>query len=172
MLNNASIANSGTIDFQGDGGIYVTGATGTIAITNSGTIKKSAGTGSSTLAVPLVAQNGSQFLAQSGTFNLAAVTSSGATFNASSGATLNFNTADTRTFDASSTLSGAGNLQWSAGTNTVSGAYNVTGALAVSGGTLTLNSASTLIVPTLTMTGGTLNGSAPISVTAAAMAWS
>src|SRR5205807_3034208 len=100
MQNNASIANSGTIDFQSDGGIYVNGATGTIAITNNGTIKKSGGTFTSTINAPLIAQNGSQFLVQSGTFAVAAVTSNGATFTPSSGTTLNFNTADTRTFDA------------------------------------------------------------------------
>src|SRR5260221_12864739 len=88
MLNNASIANSGTIDFQGDGGIYVSGATGTIAITNSGTIKKSAGTGSSTLNVPLVLQSGSQFLVQTGTiFFLDAMTATTTMIASASGTT-------------------------------------------------------------------------------------
>ena len=189
MQNNASIANSGTIDFQGDGGIYVNGTTGTIAITNTGTIKKSGGTFTSTLTVPLIAQSGSQFLVQSGNFNVAAVAATGATFDASSGTTLNFNTADTRTFDGTSTLSGAGTVQWSAGTNTVSGTYNVTGAtngygatttiaaptstgaLSVNSGTLTLNGAGTLSVPTLAISGGTLTGTAPITFTSTPMSW-
>src|SRR5262249_37507012 len=44
MLNNAPLTNSGTIDFQGDGGIYQSGTIGTTSVTSSGTIKKSGGT--------------------------------------------------------------------------------------------------------------------------------
>jgi uncharacterized repeat protein (TIGR01451 family) len=191
MLNNAALTNSGTIDFQSDGGIYLSGAVGSISITNSGTIKKSAGTGSSQINLPLVGQSGSQFLVQSGTFNLSSsLSSSGATFNISSGATLYFSSNDTHSFDAASSITNAGTVLWGAGTNTVSGSYSATGAtnsnggstvlsnitgisaITVGGGTLTLNSASALSVPTLTMQGGTLNGSAPINLTGASMSWS
>jgi hypothetical protein len=191
MQNNATLTNSGTIDFQGDGGgVFLNSALGSVAITNTGTIKKSGLTGSTTINVPIVAQSGSQFLVQSGTFNVAALTSTGGTWSASSGATLTFNTNDTRTFDATSTISGAGTVQFAAGTDTVNATYNVTGAtknsgatttigsitatgdITITGGTLTLNSASAISVPTLSMQGGTLSGTAPITLTGTAMTWS
>ena len=189
MMSNAVLTNSGTIDFQGDGGIYMNGAVGTTSVVSSGTIKKSGGTGSTSLTVPLTAQSSSQFLVQSGTFLVGAVSASSTTFNALANTTLYFNTNDTRSFDAGSFINGAGTVQWGGGTNTVNVTYNVTGAtkntgatttinaitsigdLTVSGGTLTLNSGSTVSVPTLTMQGGDLSGSAPISLTGAAMTW-
>ena len=190
MLNNASLTNSGTIDFQGDGGIYISGTVGTTAINNSGTIKKSLGSGTANITVPLKAQSGSQLLVQSGTLDVSAVTATSATFDVSSGANLVFNSNDTRTFDAASTISGAGTVNWQSGTNTVSGNYNVTGTTTSSGatttlssitstgalnitfGTLTLNGASTLTVPTLTISGGTLTGTLPITFGSTPMTWS
>jgi hypothetical protein len=169
MQNNGTLANSGTIDIQGDENIYLNSAVGTTAITSSGTIKKSGGGGSSQINVPLVAQSGSQFLVQSGTFYLAAVTSTGATFNVASGAILNFNTSDTRTFDAASSFTGAGSVQWQGGTSTFAG--TIVNPLAVIGGTLTMNSAAAQSIPTLTMQGGTLNGTATINITGTAMTW-
>jgi uncharacterized repeat protein (TIGR01451 family) len=189
--NNATLANSGTIDIQADGNLYLSGTVGTTAITNSGTIKKSAGTSGSTFSVPLIAQSGSQFPVQAGTLYLGPTASTGAAFSVSSGATLYFYYSDTRTFDAASTISGAGSVVFGGGTNTVSGTYNITGAtkgaggtstigtsitsvgdVTMTGGTLTLNNAAALSVPTLTMQGGILNGTAPINVSAAAMTWS
>jgi len=187
LQNSSSLVNGGTIDFQGDNGFYVNG--GTDSVTNNGTFKKSGGTGTATINVPLTATSGSQFLVQSGSFNVGAVTASSATFSASSGATMTFNTNDTRTFDAASTISGAGTVVWSSGTNTVSGTYSVTGnttsnggtttispssvgALTVAGGTLTLNGASALSVSSLTMSGGVLTGTLPISVTGLSNSWS
>jgi hypothetical protein len=194
MANNATLLNNGTIDFQGDGGFYVSGAGGTITNgATTGIIKKSAGSTGAYIQVPLTMQSGSQLNigANTGTFGLGPVTSTGATFNVPTGATLNFYYTGTRTFDASSSISGAGTVIWYQGTNTVSGTYNITGAtqsiaatttigspitsvgaLTVTGGTLTLNNASTLSIPTLTMQGGTLNGSASINLTGAAMTWS
>src|ERR1051326_3854298 len=190
MQNNASLSNAGVIDFQGDGGgLFLNGGLGSISITSSGTIKKSGLTGTSTIQLPLSVQSGGQVLAQSGTLQLYAVTGSGATFSASSGAILYFYSSDTRTFDAASTISGAGNVTFSSGTNTVSGTYNVTGqtinsatttiaaptstgAITANGGTLTLNGASALSVPTLSMQSGTINGTAPINLTGASMTWS
>src|ERR1043165_3058864 len=189
MQNGATLTNSGVIDFQGDGGgLFLNGAVGAISITSSGTIKKSAGTGTSYVQLPLTAQSGAQVLAQSGTLQVYGVTSSGATFDSS--ATLLFASGDTRTFDAASTISGSGTVTFNAGTNTVSGTYNVTGAtqnnsatttiasptavgdVTVSSGTLTLNGASTLNVHTITITSGTLTGSAPINLTGTSMTWS
>src|SRR5205807_1078143 len=46
-----------------------------------------------------------------------------------------------------------------------------TGAISVISGTLTLNGAGTLNVPTLTISGGTLTGTAPITFTSTPMSW-
>src|SRR5437762_1598327 len=105
MMKNAVLTNSGTIDLQGDDGIYLNSVVGTTAVINSGTIKKSGGTNYAQMNVPLTAQSGSQFLLQSGSFYVGGVASTGATFNVASGTNLIFNTSDTHTFDASSILS-------------------------------------------------------------------
>jgi uncharacterized repeat protein (TIGR01451 family) len=190
LQNNAVINNSGTIDYQSDGNLYVNGTVGSCAVVNSGTIKKSAGTNGSNLAVPLTAQSGSQLLVQSGPLYLSAVTATGASFNVTTSANLYFYYNDSRTFDAASTISGTGTVTWYQGTNTVLGNYSVNGttvnnaalttlsnitsvgSVTVNGGTLTLNSASALSVPVLTMNGGTLNGTAPINLTSTSMTWS
>ncbi|HKS22368.1 MAG TPA: LamG-like jellyroll fold domain-containing protein [Thermoanaerobaculia bacterium] len=169
MQNNASVINTGLIDFLGDGGIYLNGALGTMSVTTSGTIRKSGGTGASQVQIPLVATSGAQILGQSGTFYVYKVTSTGATFDAASGAVMLFYSNDTRTFDAASTLSGAGTIQVSNGTNTLAGTISAN--LTVAGGTFTLSSASTQSIPTLTLQGGTLNGTAPIALTGANSTW-
>src|SRR5205085_2991768 len=124
------------------------------SITNSGTIKKSAGSSGSTFNVPLITQSGSSVLAQASIFYLGPITSTGATFNVSPPATLNFYYSDTRTFDAASTISGAGTVQWTGGTNTVNGTYAISGTTIMSGGTATLNSITN--TGSISMTSGTL----------------
>lgn len=190
LQNGANFINNGTVDFQSDGGgIFLNGLTGPV-ITNNGTIMKSGGSFSTQIGVPISTGSGSQIVAQAGIFNIGAITGIGATCSASIGATLRFNTNDTRIFDAASTLSGLGTIEFASGTNTISGTTNTSGAIrnsgatttiggtisgigdiTVSGGTLTLNSASTLSVRTLTMSGGTLTGTAPISLTGTSQTW-
>src|ERR1051326_5740901 len=170
MMNNAVLTNGGTIDFQGDNGLYINSAVGTTAVVNNSTFKKSGGTGTGQINVPLTANSGSQLLVQSGTLYVGAVTSTGATLNPSSGATLDFATSDTRTFDSASSISGPGTVVWQSGTNTFNGTYSTI--TTINGGTLSINSASAQTIPTLTLNGGTLNGSAAINVTGASMTWS
>src|SRR5262249_9672505 len=145
-------------------------------------------TNGSSFTVPLLAQTGSFFLVQANIAYIGPVTSTGGTFTAvSSGNTLYFYYFETRTFDSASTISRAGTVNWANGTNTVHAAYNVTGItassggtttidnitsvgdVAISGGVLTLNSASALTVGTLNVTGGTLAGTASINPTGAAL---
>src|SRR5207247_2125812 len=76
----------------------------------TGIIKKSGGTGISTFSVPLTAQSGSQFLLQSGTVYLYAVTSTGATFNIRSEATRLNSSHETRTYAAASIIYSTGTL--------------------------------------------------------------
>jgi fibronectin-binding autotransporter adhesin len=191
MQNNATVTNNGTIDFPSDnGGIFQSGAVGAMTITNAGTIKKSGGTLTTTIQIPITGQSGSQVLAQSGTLNIAAVAATGSTFDASGGATLEFNSNDNRSFDATCTVSGLGTIYWANGTNNVGATYNVTGVtknaatatnigsaitstgdLVVAGGTLTLDNATTLSVANLSMQSGTLAGSAPITLTGSSQNW-
>ncbi len=190
MQNNAQLVNNGTLTFSGDGTLFMNGTVGTTAVTNNGTIQKSGGTSQTTISVPIVMNSGAQLLGNSGQLNVGTITATGSAITAASGATIDFYNNTTRSFDATSSIGGAGTIIWASGTNTVSAAYNVTGAttssggtttvsnavsigtITMSGGTLTLNSASALSVPTLTMNNGILNGTAPISVTSASMAWS
>ncbi|HEX3108095.1 MAG TPA: LamG-like jellyroll fold domain-containing protein, partial [Thermoanaerobaculia bacterium] len=188
LTNNAVLTNSGTLDLQGDASVYLSTGAST-AVVNSGTIKKSAGTTGSSFSVPLTLQSGSQLLVQASILYVGNLTSTGGTTSVSNGATLYFYYTTTSSFDAASTISGAGTVQFGAGTNTVNAAYNITGAtkhtggtttigsitstgdITMTGGTLTLNSASAISVPTLTMQGGTLNGTAPIGLTGSSMTW-
>ena len=68
--NNAQIINqaSGLVDVQGDYAIYPTGGYSGMQIINTGTFRKSGGSGSLTLQIPLV--NSGQLAIQSGALNL------------------------------------------------------------------------------------------------------
>src|SRR5205823_1970812 len=124
LQNNAVLTNSGTIDLQSDGSVVLNGGAST-AIVNGGTIKKSAGASGSSFNVPLTLQSGSQLLVQNTILYLGNVTSNGGTLDVSNGATAYFYYTTASSFDAASTISGAGTVQWGAGTNSVSGAYNI-----------------------------------------------
>src|SRR6185369_94167 len=106
LENNAVLTNSGLIDFQNDGNLYLNGAAGSTAVVNSGTIRKSAGT-SSYFTVPLTMQSGGQFNVLAGTVYIGAITSTGGTFNVASGATLQTYTGDARTFDSATSIAGS-----------------------------------------------------------------
>jgi fibronectin-binding autotransporter adhesin len=186
--NNTVITNTGTIDLAADTNSDVC-CTGSATILNSGTLKKSAGSGTSSMSWLVTNQTGGQVLAQTGTLQLHSLGTSTGLFNVSSGATLHFYNIG-GTLDASSTISGAGNVNFGASSLTSNGTYNITGsttssntttlngtitslgALAVNGGTLTLNSASTLTVPSLSFTSGTITGSAPLTITNSPFNWS
>ena len=59
-------------------------------------------------------------------------------------------------FQAASTVQGAGEVDFSGGTNTIEGTYNVTGTTRVSGGETTVDGTLIDLGETLTMTAGTL----------------
>ena len=71
----------------------------------------------------------------------------------------------TNTFTASSSLAGAGAVQFQSGTNNINGTYNITGSTTVSGGTDNFNSPFTSLGNPLTVSGGTCNlGSNNLSI--------
>ena len=160
-----TIPSGGVYDIQGDVGISVSG--GTNQINNAGTIQKSAGTGTSTIHVPLnntgVFQAKSGILSETGTIaQYASGSLTGGTWNALTGGKLQLTTAANVTTTAATVLldgagasistgsSGTTNLQSSLTTIAASTSFTVqngatfTAANAVSAaGTLNVNGAST-----------------------------
>src|ERR1044071_1718059 len=169
MQNNAVLNNSGIIDVQGDGNLYQLGTIGTTAITNSGTIKKSGGTSGSSFSVPITLQSGGQLLVQASIVYFGNITSNGGTLNLASGTTAYLYYTTTATFDSASTISGSGTLQAGTGTNSIAGTISTP--ILLTGGTLSINSATTQSVPTFTIQGGTLSGSGMLAGPGAAMTW-
>jgi hypothetical protein len=149
---------SGKIIISADVSAYNAGG-GTIV--NAGVLKKTGGTGTSTLGVALVNSGGGIVQAQSGTLDLAGGGSASGTFEVSANATLQFGGG---TYMLSSgSVTGAGTvLISSAGTVNVSGTYSVSGTTTIGGGTLTVNASTTMT--TLNLSSGTLGGSGSVTV--------
>src|SRR5205823_15047441 len=126
ILGNTS---TGVVDIKGDsGGLYI--GSGSPSVTNAGLIKKSSCTSctnSSSIQVALTVQSGGQVQVLAGNLLFGNITSTGGAFSVSSGATMYAYYTTTSSFDAASSISGAGTVIFQAGTNTVSGNYNVTG---------------------------------------------
>ncbi len=148
-MNNSSVLNnqSGALfDLTGDHLMSVSaGTAGTF--NNSGTFRKSAGTGTSTISNPF--NNTDSVQVQSGTMLFTSSGTSTGSFDVSSGALLNFS-AGSHTFNAGVTLPGVGPVR-------------------VGGATLTVNSG--LSTSNFELTGGTVTGGDTITVTGS-MNWS
>jgi hypothetical protein len=139
-LNNLS---AGLIDLRTDAS-FVSGESGAnLSLNNSGTLQKSGGVGTTTVATQFVNNPGAVVQAQSGTITFGDVLSAGGTFRAAGGAILLTGTAtlsSTVNFVgvelAGGTLRGTGTVNgswtWS------SGAFGGGGSLETGGGTLTI----------------------------------
>ena len=154
LANGAVFNNEGTFLAQNNNGLLFGGGTGT-TFNNDGTFTRDTGTGNYTI-------NGGIAFNNFGTVNIdsgvLALNGGGMRpevfFNIGLGATLRFQ----RRLSASvltTTLAGAGTIDFVAGTQTISGPYNVTGTTSVSGATVTFSNSVT--IPTLSFTGGTIN---------------
>jgi len=143
-MNNAAVLhnNGGILDLQSDasfsqgGGVLST-------VNNTGTLKKSGGTGVSAISVSL--NNSGSLLAQSGTVNLQGTATNSGTLGVSAGAVLQLG-ASGLTLNAGTTFSGAGTVRINAGNFTV---------------------ASTAAMPApmaLELTGGNLQGTGALTV--------
>src|SRR5436305_14102563 len=86
FYNGATLTNSGTIDFQGDGGFYI--GSGSPTVTNNGLIEKSAGGGNGGLQVRPEEQRVGQEQVQSGSVLLEQITATGATLSVPYGANM------------------------------------------------------------------------------------
>jgi uncharacterized repeat protein (TIGR01451 family) len=145
LSNNITVTNNGLIDFQSDGGLSSFSGAPQLVNNNTGTLKKSAGTGTTGLDVLVSSNSGSTVQADSGTL----------AFNQGG----NF---------ASVTISGAGTVALPAtaavsGTTTLTGKLRLTGNAAVSGtlnesGTLLLDSGVNVTWPNVSLLGGGIDG--------------
>jgi hypothetical protein len=186
VWNNLS---GSTVDFQSDGYLYSDGSAGN-AFNNAGTLKKSVGAADfstySLIYVPFnnnIGATAGTVSVLAGLLDLAGGSSSaGGSYKVSSGADLYFG-GGTHTLDSASSISGAGEVDFASGEVDLAGSYNVTGptyivggianftgtvmavgsALTISSGTANFNSAN-VSVQTLSLTGGTLEGSGNVTV--------
>ena len=163
--NGASIVVHNLFDITNDGGTSFNqgGARSQITVAPGATLRKSAGSGQSTLDFAL--DNDGTVQAQTGTLALAGGTSSGAYTVAS---TLQFSGPDSA-LDASSSLSGAGTVRFAGGTNTIAGTYNV-GTTEILSGAAIIESANAQ-TGTLTLNGGVLGGSGTLTLTGPSSSW-
>ncbi len=162
--------------------------TGTASLTNLGTINSSV-SGSHTIANGIAFGNGGTVNVNAGTFVVAGSGTDSGLYTVVAGATINFQ-GGTRTLAAGSDITGAGTLTVSgsivsanasltiaasgAALNVSSGVLNVNAAgvsgllvpVTVSGGTLSFNSGA-VVLPSVVLSGGTLSGSAAVTVTGA-----
>jgi hypothetical protein len=173
-----SNAPSATFDFLADGSAFVL-SSGTPLLVNSGTLRKTAGAGTTTTTVRC--NNTGSVQVNSGTLALALADSSGS-FGMSLGNTLSVS--GTATLSASASVDGAGNFTVTSGTLTNNGTFHVDGTttftsgsmtlngscyitngpLVINGGTVTFNGTGFITPGSLTLSAGSLQGSMPVTV--------
>ena len=176
---------SGTLDLTADGSAF-SQPTGSPSLANAGTLRKSAGTGTTTVSVPCA--NTGSVQVNSGTLTLTPDDSTGS-FTAAAGTTLALSLSPTAaTLAPAASITGAGNFTVTAGyfgyaitnygtinvggTNTFSGGTAVLAGnctitntpLIVNGGTVIFNSVGPLAPASLSFSSGTLAGSMPVTV--------
>ncbi len=173
----SSVLNDGTWEVQNDAAIIVSGPA---TFTNTGTLRKSGGTGTSTIQIPY--DNQGVFDVQAGTLSMALGGVSSGSMTAQPGALLRFE-GGTNDLGTSSSL-GADVISITGGSVNVAGTWNVTTQTSILGGTvsflpsstpvslgtslvvwgsITLNSGETVALQTLSLS-GTLAGSDLVTV--------
>ncbi|MHB8521011.1 MAG: beta strand repeat-containing protein [Limisphaerales bacterium] len=140
-------------------------------INNAGTLLKTAGTGTTSLAgynfSPGPLNNSGTVNVQSGTLQSAGGGTHSGNFLLTTNAALDFS-GGAHNFNGSQ-ISGSGLAQFSGGTATFANGYGIAANTLISGGTVNFNSAG-LIGGQLTVSGGTLSGSGALTVSNA-MSW-
>ncbi len=158
------------LDSQAGGQELVSGGGAAVSFSNQGTFKKSAGSGTTTIAIAF--SNAGSVQVNSGTLTLSAGSSDSGSFSVAAAATLSL-AGGTHTFGSGAALSGTGSLQVGTGTvNFTAGSVaSSLAALSLSGGTVNFSSGAAVSMPALTQTGGTLGGSDGVTVTGL-LSWS
>lgn len=120
----------------------------------SGATFNRSGSGTSTFSGTF--SNSNEVNVDAGTLSLSDGGTDTGTYSVDSGTVLDF-AGGTRTLSSNGSISGAGQVQFSGSTTTLSGSYNVSSGTTVSGGTATLNGTITNLGTTLSVTSGTAN---------------
>ena len=130
-----SVTNTGLIDLQSDGSLFDPSGQGS-GLSNSGTIRKSAGTGTSTISCSFTDTNGT-IDAQTGTINFSSSSDSlnGTTFTVAAGAEIDFANGYTQTSTGSLNIQVAGAGSGQFGQVAVNGDVSLSGALSINLGT-------------------------------------
>ncbi len=156
-----SILNEGTFSTDGSAMIINTGGD---KFTNAGTFNK---TGSASLGFfAILDQTATGILnITGGTLSLlyGGDYTSGAKVSISSGASLNLSSG-TFNLNSGTSIEGTGTLETSGGTSNIESTFAFSGTTVVSGGTTEFNGTSPYNFETLTLSGGTIQGSAPLDI--------
>jgi YD repeat-containing protein len=150
-----TLANAGLIDFQGDEQITPYGVHSVGTIKNTGTVQKSAGTGSASLDV--IFNNGGTVTVQQGALSLTGGSIAGM-LSVAAGATIDFSSGTT-SLDSGTLFNGGGLVKIAGGTVNITA--NITGPqnLELDSGTLSAAAASDLtLAGSFTWNGGTITG--------------
>jgi hypothetical protein len=161
VANNTAIfsnAPTAIFDLQADGSAAGLNS-GSPLFVNSGTLRKSAGTGTS--AISMGCNNSGLVQVQTGTLSFTAFGTSSGQFTTVSGSVLAFS-GGTHLLQSGSLVSGAGALSVVSGTLNVQGALNINSL--TNGGTLNFNQLATVYPTNVTLNSGTLAGGNTVAV--------
>jgi len=180
VLSSRTLENGGTATWTGAGGIYfingvITNRLGALfhaqnaapfsssgagRFDNSGTFRKSATTGATTIGAGVSFNNFGVVEVQSGTLSLAGGGTNVGTYNLAAGTTFNLS-GGAFSSAPGAVIAGSANLVVSGGTATLDGLVSLTGGHIFSGGVADLNGGYFCTNNTLTISGGTANFKAP-----------
>ncbi|HEV7485033.1 MAG TPA: hypothetical protein VGQ65_05085 [Thermoanaerobaculia bacterium] len=163
LRNGAVFNNSNIFDFQGDANFTCNCAVpGLFHNLGTGILKKTSGTATSIFTAPL--SNDGSVQVNTGTMQFAAAGTHNGSFTPAAGASIEFDA--NNTFNASSSLSGGGNIGFAFGTSTINSGTVTPVTFTVNGANVTLNSTATIGALNL-HNAATLGGSGPINLTSA-----
>ncbi|MBI3998212.1 MAG: hypothetical protein HY355_04195, partial [Armatimonadetes bacterium] len=155
----------GLFDVQADAFWFYNlgGAVPRVDVASGGTLRRSVGTGTATLGA--VVNDSGTVQVQTGTLVLDEGGTSTGAFTVASPGILNFQRG-THVTRAGASVTGTGNVTFTIGTDTLFGSYDVTGTTTLASGTVNFSAASpdTARTTTLTLSGGTLQGSGVVLV--------
>jgi hypothetical protein len=164
---NATFDNRGTFTVTDEADFTWSNFNGQpVFVKNSGTFVKS-GTGTTSVLAPTQIINSGEIQVLAGVLQLSAQGTQSGALNVSAGATLNLS-AGTYTLTTGGTLTAAGAMRITGGTLTLNDPAIFANGIELSAGGFTVN--STMELPSLTMSGGTLAGTGVLTI-ANAFAW-
>ncbi|HET8945508.1 MAG TPA: hypothetical protein VFQ07_00860, partial [Candidatus Polarisedimenticolia bacterium] len=162
------IANTGTWDIQNNQNVTLS-LGGTTTFLNTGTVRKTAGTGIFSFQVQMNNDSLVDITVPGGTLGLDNGGTSNGSFTGSAGTTLRFG--GTTTCNAGSSIAASTVASTSGGTTNINGSYNASTQTTLSSGTLNLNGAGPFNTGALVMSGGVIGGTGTFTASLAST-WS